>query len=40
MTRIKKTFKFGSEEELEIRYVGINIAQCEEGIMTDNIHYV
>ena len=40
MTRIKKTFKFGSEEELEFRYVGINIAQCEEGIMTDNIHYV
>ena len=40
MTRIKKTFKFGSEEELEFRYVGINIAQCEEGFMTDNNHYV
>ena len=40
LTRIKKTFKIGSEEELEFRYVGINIAQCEEGFMTDNIHYV
>ena len=40
MTRIKKTFNFGSEEELEFRYVGINIVQCEEGFMTDNNHYV
>ena len=40
MAKIKNTFKFGSEEELEFRYVGMNIVQCEEGFMMDNNHYV
>ena len=31
---------FGSELELEFQYVGMNIAQYEEGFVMDNNHYV
>ena len=31
-----KAFKFGSEESLEFRYVGLNMVQYEEGITMDN----
>ena len=40
MTKIKKSFSFGSEEELEFRYVGMNITQYEEGFEMNNNHYI
>ena len=38
--KMKSAFKFGSEEELDFRYVGLNIVQYREGIKVDNNHYV
>ena len=37
---LKKAFKFGSEGEVEFRYVGMNIKQSEVGIVVDQDHYV
>ena len=38
--KMKTAFKFGSEEEVEFRYVGLHIVQYEEGIVIDTDHYV
>ena len=40
MENLKRAFKFGSEEELEFRYVGMNFDQYEEGIVVDQDHYI
>ena len=40
INKMKSAFKFGSEEELDFRYVGLNIVQFKEGIKVDNNHYV
>ena len=40
MAKIKNTFKFGSEEDLEFRYVEMKLVQCEEGFVMDNNHNV
>ena len=40
MTKIKKSFSFGSEEELEFCYEGMNITQYEEGFEMNNNHYI
>ena len=40
LNKMKSAFKFGSEEELDFRYVGLNIVQFKEGIKVDNNHYV
>ena len=40
MIALKQMFKFGSEEELEFRYVGMHIKQNKEGIMVDQDHYL
>ena len=40
MTKIKKLFSFGSDEELEFRYVGMNIRQYEEGFEMNNNDYI
>ena len=37
---LKKAFKFGSEGEVEFRYVGMNIKQSKVGIVVDQDHYV
>ena len=40
MGEMKKVFKFGNEESLDFKYVGLNMVQYEEGIEVDNNHYV
>ena len=40
MKPLKRSFKFGSEEEGQFRYVGLNMKQTESGIMVDQRHYV
>ena len=40
MTALKRRFKFGSEEELEFRYVGMHIKQIKEGMSVDQDHYL
>ena len=40
MNGMKKSFEFGSEEEQEFRYVGMNIVQYDQGIEMDNNHYI
>jgi hypothetical protein len=40
MGRIKKVFKFGNEESIDFKYVGLNMVQSEDGIVVDNNHYV
>jgi hypothetical protein len=40
MERMKEKFIFGSEEELEFRYVGMNIVQYDQGIEVNNNHYI
>lgn len=40
MQPLKQSIKFGSEETLEFRYVGLNFDQYEEGIKVNNDHYV
>ena len=40
MKPLKKSFKFGSEENYEFKYVGLNINQTEEMISIDQDHYV
>ena len=37
---LKESFKFGSEENLEFRYVGLNIKQSKDIIVIDQNHYV
>ena len=37
---LKEAFKFGSEGEVEFRYVGMNIKQTKGGIEVDQDHYV
>ena len=37
---LKQMFKFGSEEETEFRYIGMNVKQSEEGITVDQDHYL
>ena len=37
---LKEAFKFGSEGEMEFRYVGMNIKQLRGGIEVDQDHYV
>ena len=36
INRMKNSFKFGSEEELEFCYLGINIWQSKDGIVIEN----
>ena len=40
MGEMKKAFKFGNEESLAFKYVGLNMVQDKEGIEVDNNHYV
>ena len=40
MNGMKKSFEFGSEEEQEFRYVGMNIVQYDQGIEMNNNHYI
>ena len=40
MKPLKNTFTFGTEEEYEFRYVGLNIVQSPVEIKVDNNHYV
>ena len=37
---LKEAFKFGSAEEIEFRYVGMNIKQTRAGIQVDQDHYI
>jgi hypothetical protein len=38
--KLKQAFNFGSEEESEFRYVGMNFDQYDEGIRVDHDHYI
>ena len=38
--QIKETFKFGTEEQYEFRYVGLNVKQERKRICVDQNHYV
>ena len=40
MQNLKQAFKFGSEEESEFRYVGINFDQYDQGIIVDHDRYI
>ena len=40
MNPLKEAFKFGTEEETEFRYVGLNMKQMKKAIMVDQNHYV
>ena len=40
MKPLKRSFKFGSEEEGQFRYVGLNMKQTESDITVDQRHYV
>ena len=40
MKPLKRTFKFGSEGEIEFKYVGMHIKQKEEAIEIDQDHYL
>ena len=37
---MESSFNFGSEEELEFRYLGMNIIQHNSGIHVENEHYI
>ena len=40
MCEVKSSFKFGTDEEEEFRYVGMHMCQTNGGIMIDQDHYV
>ena len=40
MGPLKQAFKFGSEEEEEFRYIGMNVIQQKDGIQIDFKHYI
>ena len=40
MKPLKDSFKFGTEEEIEFRYVGLHMKQSSSGISVDQDHYV
>ena len=40
MTKLKQAFKFGTEEESEFRYVGMNFKQEDKNIIVDHDHYI
>ena len=40
MNPLKEAFKFGTEEETEFRYVGLNMKQINKAILVDQNHYV
>ena len=40
MEPLKNSFKFGSEENCEFKYVGLNISQTKAMISIDQDHYV
>ena len=40
LTYLQKAFLFGSEEEGEFRYIGMNLCQTREGIKVDYKHYI
>ena len=40
MKPLKETFQFGSEDQLEFRYVGMKIEQTSDAIVVDYVHYI
>ena len=40
MNKLRQAFKFGTEEESEFRYVGMNFKQEDETIIVDHDHYI
>ena len=40
MNPLKEAFKFGTEEETDFRYVGLNMKQMNKAILVDQNHYV
>ena len=40
LSPLKKSFKFGSEENVEFKYLGLNISQTSDEIVIDQNHYV
>ena len=40
MKPLKETFKFGSEDKFEFRYVGMNVKQCKQSIHVNQNHYI
>ena len=40
LSKLKQKFKFGNEEQLEFRYVGMNVTQSGDKIVVDQNHYL